>query len=105
MVAWSFSRIGLPGFESWQGKIFSFPQTSRPPAEPTRPTVQWVLGSLGIQQSVPEFNHSLPRGAEVKSGRSCTSLMSLRAVDSENFAFYSTQMKNISPSSGRVSAS
>jgi len=108
-VAWSSSRLGRPGFESRQGKkIFSSPKHPERLGSPYGLLFSGYLGSPSVvQQSGPEFNHSLPRGAEVQSGRSCRSvpLMCLCGVDSETSTFYSTLMKKVSLSSGRVCTS
>jgi hypothetical protein len=62
--------IGVQGFDSWRGLgIFLFTTVSRPALEPTRPPIQWVLGTLspGVKRSGRKADHSPPSGAEVKN--------------------------------------
>jgi hypothetical protein len=53
-------RAGLPGFDSWQCKIFLFPAASRPTFGPIQPPILWVPGALppGSERQGREADHS-----------------------------------------------
>jgi hypothetical protein len=51
-------------------EIFLYSTASRPALGPTKPSIQWVAGSLspGVKQPGREADHSIPTSAEVKNG-------------------------------------
>jgi len=88
--------------------FFSSQKYSEHLHSPYRLLFSGYLGSFsGVQQSRPEFHHSLPRGVEIKTDRAAR-LFLLRVFvwsGQQTCTFYSTQMKKVSPSSERVCAS